>query len=107
MFVEHKEAGEVKELDEAGKLLLKAASYIETHGWEQYSYGRAGGPACLRGAVIFSTDPENVALRRQALARVDATIGDGHFGVSMGWNDQRGRTAVEVVSKLRAVAFGL
>jgi hypothetical protein len=55
MFVEHKEQGEVTEapakLDEDSAALLRAAAYIEEHGWCQRTMKTHDGRVCMVGAV--------------------------------------------------------
>lgn len=108
MFLEHKEAGEVTPtLDLEAQLLLEAARFLETNGWLQRSYGWGDGPHCLRGAIIVAGAKRGLNYDegpRQAIRRVDATFDDTGLG-SLIWNDRPGRTAVEVIAKLRAVAF--
>lgn len=108
MFVEEKSKGEVKELDEPSKALLKAAALIEKHGWCQNHYSSADGRLCILGAVkaalgIPVGDEEDVnPIAEKACERIFDNVGvRAHF-----WNDRAGRTQDEVVAKLRAVALG-
>lgn len=100
MFVEHKEVGEEKKLDESGKLLLKVADVIERDGWCQGSY-TTGKLSCIVGAIV-KVEPDNTALRQLTYSILNANIG----GCVIRWNDTPGRTQAEVVAKLRAVALG-
>jgi hypothetical protein len=110
MFVEEKTQGEpAKVLDDASKLLLKAADLLEERGWCQKKAYK-DGKACLVGAIHIAHlggvpnslnpwEPQSQAAHdrvRDALGRAPAF-----------WNDDAGRTQAEVVSKLRAVALGL
>ena len=85
------------ELDEASKVLLRAAEYIEEHGWCQHDLVEMSGRVCLMGA-IYSVAKEDDA--RAALDMVVNAI--GRFPSV--WNDAPGRTQAEVVAKLREVA---
>jgi hypothetical protein len=76
--------------------LLKAAEYIEEHGWCQRSIGAKGGPACVIGAVHFSGG------KIAALNAVERVIGRPDL---IRWNDEPGRTKAEVVKALRGAAF--
>lgn len=113
MFVEHKEAVEITEeptLDEAGKLLLKAADCIEANGHLRNDLGRPGKGFCVLGAVIYAESGDAQALNyglmfnpvmRDALARLRVVIG---MDSEIGWNNRPERTKDEVVSALRAAA---
>lgn len=115
MFVEHKEVGEVKELDAVSNLLLKAAALIEKHGWCQNRLEDQQGRMCLRGAIgmaaagnaHFFHGGEWVGVAKEADQRVHNAISGGKAWECPGmWNNERGRTQEEVVAKLRAVALG-
>ncbi len=105
MFVEHKEAGEVRELDSASTLLLKAADVIERQGWCQNYIGTYHGQVCLEGAlnVAAGRDPKRdlVGVVGVAAHRIRRAVGKCAYH----WNDAPGRTKDEVVAKLRAVAL--
>lgn len=82
------------------EVLRKAAEYLETHGWMQGDYGVPGGPSCLLGAMRKTTrattpdyDIAYWAIRKSVGGRLPVE-----------WNDQPGRTAEEVIAKLREVA---
>lgn len=92
-------------LDETSALLLRAAAYIEQHGWCQ---GQAfiGERACIMGAlhVVHSGEKRDGSLAgpvEHCFTRLNATLGMG----PRRWNDADGRTQEEVVAKLRAVAL--
>lgn len=101
---------ESPQLDEASKLLLKAASIIEERGWCQHNLQSSDGRLCLEGAISFAyyghamgafCDPATrVAFDRMAAATSKDREAPHH------WNDDKGRTKEEVVAKLRAVALG-
>lgn len=111
MFVEHKEVGEVKELDEAGKLLLKAADVIERLGWCQNNLQSPDGRVCFAGAMklasygtIWPEGPGAIQPTMEAAwTRFERFVGTDRASK---WNDADGRTQDEVVAKLRAVALG-
>ena len=106
MFVEHKEAGEsTPVLDDASRLLLRAAALIEERGWCQGAYF-SGERLCAMGALHMAsggrigdafTAVGSVAIER-LWKKLPTVIPD--------WNDRPGRTKEEVVAKLRAVALG-
>ena len=111
MFVEEKTQGEVG-LDEASKILLKAASLIEERGWCQHALETHEGRMCANGAVWIAAGrpvskdgvppPEWHLTYRAARTRLWSSVGHVHD-----WNDAKDRTQAEVVAKLRAVALGL
>lgn len=107
MFLDDKPQGEVKELDAASKLLLKAAELIESQGWCKQYIGTRGGPLCIEGAlnVAAGRDPSAIyrynSVTEVALRRIQNALGVRPFQ----WNDAPERMVGEVVSKLRAVAF--
>jgi len=96
MFVTEKAEGEVKELDAASKLLLKAAALLEKPGEWEGNKGRN----CALSAIWEMGD---IAQIKEAETRFVAQFGSKQ-GV-YNWNDAKGRTAAEVIAKLRAVAF--
>jgi hypothetical protein len=102
------------ELDEVSKLLLKAADYIERNGWCQ-GVLRVGSRACIAGALeavspnlrlgAFDFDSKKYLFQfvvyRDAWKRLELAT-----GLTVGnWNDKPGRTAEEVIGKLREVAL--
>lgn len=107
MFVEEKTQGEVvRELDDAAKILLKAADLIEQRGHCKNAYQSMDGRLCALGAIRVASGFDanslscysvvNTPAMRVALA-VDDSV---HF-----WNDEPERTAAEVVATLRSVAL--
>lgn len=99
------------ELDEASKVLLRAADYIEEHGWCQNEMHTLDGSACLEGAIQYAISGrlmrfdeglESANLFCDALTRIDLAVDRPAFK----WNDAPGRTKEEVVAKLREVALG-
>lgn len=114
MFVEHKEQGELpSRVSEVAQYLLKAAAYIEEHGWCQNHINDAAGRVCLAGAIYavgggFLDDgiPKRCPVRSEAFDAIRNALPDCTFRIPA-WNDAPGRTQDEVVAKIRAVAFGL
>lgn len=81
------------------KTLLKAADYIEKHGWCQGKWRNDAGEVCAYGAIS--------SVERCGLVRSGAAWRLGRFlnVVSVaGWNDQPDRTKEEVIAALRAAA---
>lgn len=103
MFVEHKEQGEVTEapakLDKDSEALLRAAAYIEEHGWCQHTMRAHGGRVCMVGAVEEVTG--------ESCSSAWTKLQDAMEGACGHWNDAPGRTVAEAVAKLRAIALGL
>ena len=93
------------ELDEASKVLLRAADYIEKWGWCQYDLRDARGRVCLMGA-IYSVAGEQ-GLMKDAIEKTlfaFNSFADGPLPST--WDDAPGRTKEEVCAKLRSVALG-
>lgn len=88
------------ELDDASKILLKAAALIEESGWCQNAMFDKGR-MCALGAIGTAGRYQQSAY--DARDRLQSAL---HAGVGA-WNDVDGRTKDEVVAKLRAVALGL
>lgn len=90
------------DLDEASKLLLKAADLLEIPGvWGQGSFSekRVIGSHCAMTAI------RSLSKHYEAEQRFARAFG-GVLNVYE-WNDTEGRTKEEVIAKLRAVALGL
>ncbi len=93
-------------LDEVGEILLKAADYIDKHGWCQRR-AFIGKKACLLGAVAAVIDGgigtatiTPTAAYEKAYCRLAKLVsGMGN------WNDAPGRTKDEVVAVLRTAAY--
>lgn len=86
-------------LDEASKLLLKAAVYLEEIGWCQNTFGYEG-PRCAIG-VLITMNHSNDHIYQTARDRLRAIVGKD----IMSWNDTPGRTKEEVIAKIRAAAL--
>lgn len=100
MFLDDKPHGEVKELDEVSRALLKAAEILERKG---HCKGRAIGPnhsVCVSGAVSEAVDWDS-KMHHDVIARLRPHT----LPCPIMWNDAPERTAEEVIAKLRAVAF--
>lgn len=116
MFVEHKETGEIAEapakvLDDAAKILLKSADFIESHGLSCGGGMDAVGRECV--AVVIHTCGIGSDACWQAADRIEAALGDVPFDPYVDtrrlaqWSDSMGAEgrAAEVVAKLREVAL--
>lgn len=118
MFTTEKAPGEIQnpsfrendsELDDASKLLLKAAALIEEVGHAQHTLCDNDGRMCIGGAISFvdtgvkgfSGSFYRTGIGTEALRRMNDALVD-----LVNWNNTRGRTQAEVVAKLRAVALG-
>ena len=81
------------------EVLLKAAEYIEEHGWCQHAFGEPDGRVCLEGAInrtAYNGSERDAAVRRM--------IGHLNGQTPAFWNDMRGRTKEEVIAALREAA---
>jgi hypothetical protein len=95
------------ELDEASKLLLKAADLIEKNGLnnKNYKYIHEDGSICVKCAINLADggEPEDMnsffQSRLDAIYRLDSAIGETAYEWILG------RPQQEVVAKLRAVAL--
>lgn len=87
--------------DKDAEILLRAAEIIEERGWCQRSFGDyKRGPKCAAGAIIEAAHDAHRGGRVHELIRRAKPTGD-HL---MLWNDADGRTAAEVVARLRGAA---
>ena len=97
-------------LDETSVTLLKAAEYIEEHGWCQYDLFDEVNRACLDGAIIRSSNNFSLIREIEAQERVAKFLGANlskrsALGFIHVWNDAPGRTKEEVVAALRGAAM--
>jgi hypothetical protein len=94
------------ELDEAGKVLMRAADIVRER-WQQLYAGTSGEPRCALGAIYeasgldgthipWSEDPHCC----EAHMRLRGAVGAIHV-----WNDVVGRTAEEVAEALERAAY--
>lgn len=103
-----------EELDEASKLLLRAAALIEKHGWCQNYLISPEGKLCFAGAmkvaaygIPFPSRPGAIQpTMEMAWDRFEKAVGV-KWGRASKWNDEPGRTKDEVVAKIRSVALGI
>jgi hypothetical protein len=101
-------------LDDAAKLLLKAAAIMEERGLAQGEYVLGNGAVCIYGALYTAQDAvkcmrdaDDHPVFREAKGRLSDNLMNGPGGMGIiNWNDKLGRTKDEVVAKLRAVALG-
>ena len=91
-------------LDDASKLLLKAAAYLESKGWR---CGSGDSGVCAYEAIVYADKPDAIQtpLATVAAERLAAALGCSEITGIFKWNDARGRTKDEVIAKLRAVAL--
>jgi len=91
-------------LDDAAKLLLKAAVLIEERGWCQHEAKDTEGRLCVHGALYYANNESVNDLLRASADRFDASLPPNMLTPQ--WNDMPCRIKDEVVAKLRAVALG-
>lgn len=95
----------MKMVGRAPEVVLKdAASYLEAHGWCQWTMEKAEGSVCLLGSIYavttglgYGTDAESNAAIEAIALRLGA---DKDYDVAA-WNDLSGRTKAEVLAMLR------
>lgn len=84
------------ELDEAGEKLLRAADYMEKHGWCREVFVDVDGAVCLAGAIR-----ESGSGNYGATSRLYCFLGrDIHE-----WNDNVCQSKQQAVAALRAAAY--
>jgi len=96
--------GNIGVLDRAGQDLMRAAAYIDEHGWCQHALATNAGAVCMVGAL------NSVGASREAWFRIQK-----HLGVSLpsgidGWpiahfNDAETTTKEAVLDKLITAAL--
>lgn len=102
MYLEEKKVGEETVVyDEAGKLLLAAADYIEEHGWCQNHFSNFAGNVCARGALNRVRYSHYDGYMTAILRLNDYTKPVG--GIYR-WNDKVCHTKEEVIAGLRECA---
>ncbi len=87
---------------------LKAAEYIELHGWTQGTYKNASGEVCTAGALerVCAIDgsgyypQENMDLYYATMDHFRRTVGVN----AITWNDRLRRTKKQVLKLLRDLA---
>ena len=82
------------------EVLYAAADYIETHGWVRLRQHGPNGERCAWGAIVTSA-PRQRGLQHQAERAASAVVPPRDL---IYYNDQRGRTAEQVVRMLRRAA---
>lgn len=88
-------------------LRLKAAAVIEERGWCQREFTNKTGACCLISSLMEANPPPDDGDDRDMFARVDLRIqavDDMRLGSQIDaihWNDAPGRTAAEVIARLR------
>lgn len=99
-------------LDEVSKGLLKAAEYIEEHGWCQRMTFNERGESCLSFALdkAFGIDTSFDEYRlkveaRNRLMKPILEVMTENVACIINWNDAKGRTKEEVINLLREVAY--
>jgi hypothetical protein len=93
MFYEPTCKSTTAELSPWRKGLLRAADYIDQHGWCQHA-GTINGHVCVRMAMRM------VGCQEVAFGVMNEVVG----GSIIEWNDAVGRTKEEVVAALRGAA---
>ena len=89
--------------------LLRAAELLEANGWQQGSFGEAGAPQCMSGA-LNSASHESARDWPEVTSRFGVAIQELQRHIeahAIEWNDVLGRTAQQVISALRATAKNL
>lgn len=85
---------------------LKAADYIEQHGWCQKVLQDMDGKVCLLGALSFGGADGMCSVRLvEQVGRYLKRKGLTKRGTAVVWNDKPGRTKEEVVAALRGAAM--
>ena len=89
------------ELNETGKVLLRARDILLERGWVQGVSGAPGGPRCVGGAMSEASDSGHAV---ETFTRFVTSVGIRLGGVAP-WNDAPGRTREEVVLALERAAY--
>ncbi len=98
-------------LDDASKLLLKAASAIETYGHVKGDLGHPSKGFCFLGALTFAEHGSADAIINGKGWNKSMSAAQQRFCRNLGgqsevdWNNAPHRTKDEVVAKMRAVAL--
>lgn len=114
MYLDEKKIGEVI-LDEVGECLLRAADYIEKHGWCKNTLIDQEGRACLFGAVYIGANNKfklgqraAIAENRLYLCACDRVYNEldkiGAKGKGSEWNDRPSTTKEDVIGVLKRAA---
>lgn len=84
------------EVDETGQLLLRAADYMQKHGWCVGGFENAKGEVCIFGAIM-----KTGGRYTDASWRLNCYL-DEH---STSWNDIVCQSKEQAVAALRAAAY--
>lgn len=91
------------------EVLNTAVEVIRERGWARGSWGFGDGPLCIEGAIVVGSGVTGTPLARQLAAEgcpaVEAVRDYLDGQEPFLWNDDRGRTAAEVIEVLRAAAL--
>lgn len=94
------------------EILNKAADGLERYGWTQRVYGKARGPKCIMGAIIFAEQGRmpgqsellGLAEKVSEAKKFLLTLIPGNKYSIVQWNDKKGRTKGQVIRLLRRAA---
>jgi hypothetical protein len=100
---------EIKPVDEDAAVLLRAAEIIEERGWCQ-EYPDAAGRVCAGRAIMLALGLKSgwAGNEQERIVRHRLGFSAAWFlsGALANWNDAPGRTAAEVIDRLRSAARG-
>ncbi len=102
MLYDKKWDKEIKVVDEVGKVMLKAADYIEEHGHCKHVLCDDKGAVCIRGALIRVGSFTQLTKAELRLKEFGIPWNE-RVGV-VDWNNAPERTGEEVIAALRAAA---
>jgi hypothetical protein len=85
------------------RILERAARVIEERGWCQGHYETKSGAVCTSRAISIATDEVGNDMHDRFRARDTLALHIGRDSIAS-WNDVKGRTKEEVVTKLREAA---
>lgn len=89
------------ELDAIGQCLLRAAEYIEIHGWAQYIDRTYDGRVCIIGAISQTRDKQQGISVDEIAKYVRSQLNNS----IVHYNDKPERTKEEVIDKLKEMAY--
>lgn len=92
-------------LDADGEILMRAAEYIEKHGLCKFAQQR-GGKVCMFGAISMVVHGSPYGDDGE-VPRLAKRLGFAKPWDGADWNNERQRTAPDVISRLRAAAQGV
>lgn len=91
---------ETKPLEDWQEALIKAADYMDEHGFCQGTLVDSNGRVCILGALLRA----NQGGDRTRVSQAQAHLRDFLPVSIVGWNDARGRSKEEAVAALRQCA---